>query len=111
MKTPTGSFRGSRSLESRHPLLGAAPLADRLRSVPMSKAEADARAYATWRAIDAETDARDTIAKARRLADVARDIERARSAKARVSSVFSVLRYLAAVITRSWGAAEMEARA
>jgi hypothetical protein len=76
----------------------------------MSDAEARARAFATWRALDAETDtpSRETLAKARRLADVARDLGRARDAKARLTSALGIVRYLMAVITRAWGmSAEM----
>jgi hypothetical protein len=105
MESPTGSFRGSRAFERLHPLLGSTPVADRLRPSPMSDAEARARAFATWRALDAETDTpdRETLAKARRLADVARDLHRARTAKARLTSALGVVRYLMAVITRAWG--------
>jgi hypothetical protein len=107
---PLDSFRGSRLFERHHPLLGSAPLADRLRPAPMSPEEARTRAHATWRAIDAETDTpdRETLAKARRLADVARDLHRARTAKARLTSALGIVRYLMAVITRAWGmSAEM----
>jgi hypothetical protein len=105
---PTEPVRSSRGLERFHPLLGSAPLADRLRASPMSDAEARARAFATWRALDAETDTpdRETLAKARRLADVARDLARARAGKARLTSALGVVRYLMAVITRAWGTAE-----
>jgi hypothetical protein len=105
MFRPSDFIRTSRAFERFHPLLGSAPLADRLRASPMSKAEADARAYATWRAIDTETDtpSRETLAKARRLADVARDLGRAREGKARLTSLFGVIRYLAAVFTRLGG--------
>lgn len=86
-------------------MLGDAPVADRLRTSPMTDAESRARAVATWRTIDAETDTpeRETLAKARRLADVARDLHRAHSAKARLKSALGVVRYLVAVIHRSWG--------
>jgi hypothetical protein len=105
MSFSSDSLRGSRAFERLHPILGAAPLADRLRASPMSDAEARARAFATWRALDAETDTpdRETLAKARRLADVARDLHRARTAKARLTSALGVVRYLMAVITRAWG--------
>ena len=95
----------SRSFERYHPLLGSPPLADRLRPAPMSPEEYRTRAHATWRAIDAETDTheRETLAKARRLADVARDLQRARAGKARAKAALGVVRYLMAVITRSWG--------
>jgi hypothetical protein len=110
MSSPLDSVRSSRAFERLHPLLGSAPLADRLRASPMSDAEARARAFATWRALDAETDTpdRETLAKARRLADVARDLHRAHTAKARLTSALGVVRYLMAVITRAWGmSAEM----
>jgi hypothetical protein len=102
---PLDSFRGSRLFERYHPLLGSAPVADRLRPSPMSPEESRARAFATWRALDAETDTpdRETLAKARRLADVARDLHRARTAKARLTSALGIVRYLMAVITRAWG--------
>lgn len=98
-------LRGLHSLDRFHPILGTAPVADRLRSTPMTDAESRARAFATWRALDAETDTpeRETLAKARRLADVARDLHRARAGKARLTSALAVVRYLMAVITRSWG--------
>ena len=103
----------SRGLDRYHPLLGdrperAIPVADWVRAharIPMSADERVRRAAAVWRSIDAETDTpeRETRAKATRLAYVARDLEAARSAKAQLRSVVSVVRYLLAVIARSWG--------
>ena len=105
MSYPSDFFRRNHAFERFHPLLGDVPVADRLRASPMSEAEYRTRAHATWRAIDAETDTheRETLAKARRLADVARDLQRARAGKARAKAALGVVRYLMAVITRSWG--------
>ena len=79
-------------------------MADRLRTEPMTEAESRSRAYAVWRAIDTETvtrtEPRETLARARRLADVARDLGRAHNGRASFRSLLSVIRYLAAYLTR-----------
>jgi hypothetical protein len=71
----------------------------------MTDAERRTRAEAVWRSIDSETDTpeRETRAKATRLAYVARDLEAARGAKAQMRSAFRVIRYLLAVLHRSYG--------
>ena len=99
---PSAYYRFNRAMERFHPLLSHAPVADRVRGTTMDSKERYTRALATWRAIDAEIDAprQETMAKARRLADVAKDLERAHNAKARLSSLFAVLRFLAATLTR-----------
>jgi hypothetical protein len=107
MRDSSESFRGltSRACERWHPLLGDAPVADRVRREPMTRVELDTRALATWRPIDIETDVppRETLAKARRLADVGRDLQAAHSARARLRSAVAVIRYLMAVLHRSYG--------
>jgi hypothetical protein len=107
MRDSSESFRGltSRACERWHPLLGDAPVADRVRRTPMTEEERRTRALATWRTIDAETDTpeRETRAKASRLAYVARDLQAAHSARARLRSAVAVIRYLMAVLHRSYG--------
>ena len=63
------------------------------------------RAVAVWRRIDGEIDAppSETRKKASRLAYVARDLQAARGARAHIKSALLVVRYLLAVIARSWG--------
>ena len=104
---------GSRGLDRFHPALGsrpegAIPVADWVRAharIPMSADERLRRALATWRRIDTETDTpeMETRKKASRLAYVASDLQQARSAKAQLRSVFHVVRFLMAVIARSYG--------
>jgi hypothetical protein len=107
MRDSSESFRGltSRACERWHPLLGDAPVADRVRREPMTRVELDTRALATWRPIDIETDVppRETLAKARRLADVGRDLQRAHGLRAQLKSALGVVRYLLTVIARSYG--------
>ena len=100
----------SRGLDRYHPILGAypdkaIPAADWVRDAPMSAEERRRRAMATWRRIDTETDTpeMETRKKASRLAYVASDLQQARGAKAQVRSLLLVVRYLLAVIHRSWG--------
>jgi hypothetical protein len=112
MSRSSVSFRNatSRAFERLHPLLGSAPVADRLHPGPMSPEERHARATAVWHAIDAKngTSERETREKAWRLAAVGRDLAATSGRKACLTLVMSALRYLAAVITRAWGmSAEM----
>ena len=105
MATPTAVLR---FFEERHPLFQrrTVPVADRVRDDgPMSSAEMRRRAEAVWRTIDAETVAPTresrTQAKATRLSYVARDLQQALAEKARVVTVWEVVRFLLAVMHRS----------
>jgi hypothetical protein len=85
------------------------PAADLFRARSESGAmphdEMKRRAMAVWRWIDGATDApkRETQAKASRLYYVGRDIQAARSLGAQLHVIHDVVKFLMAVIARSYG--------
>ena len=115
LSTGRRAMRGltSRGLDRFHPLLGsqperAIPVTDWIRAherVPMSLSEMHRRASAVWRTIDGETDApsRETRAKASRLYSVGVDLQQAHALRARLMTAWGVIRFLTAVVHRSWG--------